>query len=253
MRTLVFHSVKGGGVRTLALRNLARALAMTGRRVLMLDFDYSAPGLHHKWPRPPGPGYLEYLAAFDVEARTGGVSESKRWDRLRDSIEQIDEHLYLLQAGDETDPNYWRLIASYRFHRLFYFAHKEINGLNTQVFPLEWPDRNRLVFDADKLLIEERCAPDYLLVDCRTSTEPSAFILLLGGHHRPFPTRQPRKGIRYAYGTTQAVVRQMARQERPIGFIPIIARVPDQRDEPADAERIRAVREVWHRKHWSGD
>gem|GEM_PF-3323929 len=118
MRTLVFHSVKGGVGHTPALCNLARALAMTGRRrVLMLDFDYSAPGLHHKWHQPPGPGYLEYLAAFDVEARTGGVSESQRWDWLRDGIERIDEHLFLLRAGDEADPNYWCLIASYRFHR----------------------------------------------------------------------------------------------------------------------------------------
>jgi len=136
---------------------------------------------------------------------------------------------------------------------LFYFAHKEINDLNAQVFPLEWLDRNRLAFDADKRLIEERCAPDYLLVDCRTSTEPSAFILLSWvdtiAHFLP---ANP-EGIRYACGTAQAVVRQMARQERPIGFIPVIARVPDQRDEPADAERIRAVREVWYRKHWFGD
>jgi len=48
MRTLVFHSVKGGLGRTLALCNLARALASTGRRVLMLDFDFTAPGLHHR-------------------------------------------------------------------------------------------------------------------------------------------------------------------------------------------------------------
>jgi len=55
MRTLVFYSVKGGLGRTLALCNLARALASTGRRVLMLDFDFTAPGLHRK---SPGPGYL---------------------------------------------------------------------------------------------------------------------------------------------------------------------------------------------------
>lgn len=85
----------------------------------------------------PGPGYLEYLDAFDVEARAGGISARKRWGLLQDRIQPVDEQLYLLRAGDETSPDYWRLIASYRFHRLFYFALKEINGLSPRVFPLE--------------------------------------------------------------------------------------------------------------------
>lgn len=251
MRTLVFHSVKGGLGRSLALCNLARALAATGKRVLMLDFDFTAPGLHYKWQRPPGPGYLEYLDAFDVEARTGGISARKRWGLLRDRIEPIDEQLYLLRAGDETSPDYWRLIASYRFHRLFYFAPKEINGLSPRVFPLEWLDRNREAFDTDKQLIAERFAPDYLLVDCKTTTEPSAVILLAWADAIAHFLPANPEGIHYACGTAQGVVREMARQKRPIGFVPVIARVPDHRSEGMDADCIQAIGDAWQRRHWS--
>lgn len=39
-------------------------------------------------------------------------------------------------------------------------------------------DRNREAFDADKQLIAERFALDYLLVDCKPPTGRSAIILL---------------------------------------------------------------------------
>jgi len=251
MRTLVFHSVKGGLGRSLALCNLARALAATGRRVLMLDFDFTAPGLHYKWQRPPGPGYLEYPDAFDVEARAGGVSAHKRWHLLRDRVQPIDERLYLLRAGDETSPDYWRLIASYRFRRLFYFAPKEINGLSPRVFPLAWLDLNRAAFDADKQLIAERFGPDYLLVDCKTTTEPSAVILLSWADAIAHFLPANPEGIHYACGTAQAVVREMARQGRPIGFVPVIARVPDHRSEGMDMDCIRTIGDAWRRRHWA--
>ena len=253
MKTLVFHSVKGGVGRTLALCNLARSLASAGKRVLMLDFDYSAPGLHYKWKRAAGPGYLEYLDAFDVEDRAGGVSERKRWNVLRDSTETIDKDLYLLRAGNETSPDYWRLIASYRFHRLFYFAPKEVNGLNARTFPLEWLDLNREAFDKDKQLIEEHFEPDYFLVDCRTSTEPSAIMLLSWANSIAHFLPPNTEGAQYACGTAQAVVRQMVRRAQPIGFVPVIARVPDHRSEEMDEDHIGKVREAWGRKRWSGE
>ncbi|MCB2263590.1 MAG: AAA family ATPase [Candidatus Thiosymbion ectosymbiont of Robbea hypermnestra] len=253
MQTLVFHSIKGGVGRSLALCNLARALAATGKRVLMLDFDYSAPGLHHKWKRPSGPGYLEYLATFGVEDRVGNISERERWHRLRDRIEPIDEHLYLLRAGDETSPDYWRLISSYRFHRLFYFARKEVNGLNRRVFPLEWLDLNRQAFDADKQLIETHLAPDYLLVDCKTSIESSAFILLSWADAIAHFLPANPEGIQYACGTAQAIVRQMAWRGASIGFIPVIARVSDHHGERTDQDCIRAIGETWSRRHWAGE
>lgn len=48
MNTIVtFYSYKGGVGRTMALANIAVILAKRGMRVLMVDFDLEAPGLHH--------------------------------------------------------------------------------------------------------------------------------------------------------------------------------------------------------------
>jgi tetratricopeptide (TPR) repeat protein len=48
MATIVtFYSYKGGTGRSMALANVAWILASGGRRVLVLDWDLEAPGLHH--------------------------------------------------------------------------------------------------------------------------------------------------------------------------------------------------------------
>ncbi|HLM42734.1 MAG TPA: AAA family ATPase, partial [Myxococcaceae bacterium] len=41
-----FYSYKGGVGRSMALANVATLLAHRGRRVLVVDFDLEAPGLH---------------------------------------------------------------------------------------------------------------------------------------------------------------------------------------------------------------
>jgi len=43
----------------------------------------------------------------------------------------------------------------------------------------------------------------------------------------------------------------MARQRCPIGFMPVIARVPDHRSKHVDADCIRAIGEIWRRRHWA--
>jgi MinD-like ATPase involved in chromosome partitioning or flagellar assembly len=45
MYTITFYSFKGGVGRSLALANVGAHLALTGRKVLLVDFDLEAPGL----------------------------------------------------------------------------------------------------------------------------------------------------------------------------------------------------------------
>ena len=45
-RILTFYSYKGGTGRSMALANIAWLLASAGRRVLVIDWDLEAPGLH---------------------------------------------------------------------------------------------------------------------------------------------------------------------------------------------------------------
>lgn len=59
-RIVTFYSYKGGTGRTMALANTAWILAANGNRVLAVDWDLEAPGLHRFFhpfldPRPSAP------------------------------------------------------------------------------------------------------------------------------------------------------------------------------------------------------
>ena len=45
-KILTFYSYKGGTARPMALANVAWLLASNGYRVLAIDWDFEAPGLH---------------------------------------------------------------------------------------------------------------------------------------------------------------------------------------------------------------
>jgi MinD-like ATPase involved in chromosome partitioning or flagellar assembly len=69
MATFVtFYSYKGGAGRTLALANVAVLLAQWSHRVLCIDWDLEAPGLHHYFKSvleaPPKSGLLDLAAAL---------------------------------------------------------------------------------------------------------------------------------------------------------------------------------------------
>src|SRR5690349_3779713 len=72
---LTFYSFKGGVGRSFTLANVAVLLARWGHRVLAIDWDLEAPGLHHYFVKqaasPPKAGVVELvqdLAADRVKA-----------------------------------------------------------------------------------------------------------------------------------------------------------------------------------------
>lgn len=75
MQTITFYSYKGGVGRSLVLANVAFYLARFGQKVVALDLDLEAPGLHYKLlsrqteegrlPR----GIVDYLDAFITEGQ----------------------------------------------------------------------------------------------------------------------------------------------------------------------------------------
>jgi hypothetical protein len=50
---ITFYSFKGGVGRSMAVANVATILAQRGKKVLVLDFDFEAPGLHRYFLRAP--------------------------------------------------------------------------------------------------------------------------------------------------------------------------------------------------------
>ena len=65
MRTVTFYSYKGGVGRSLAIANVACVLARDyGKRVLLVDWDLEAPGLHRFFgleSESLGPGLMDIL------------------------------------------------------------------------------------------------------------------------------------------------------------------------------------------------
>ncbi|MEU6542988.1 FxSxx-COOH system tetratricopeptide repeat protein [Streptomyces sp. NPDC046859] len=81
-RIVTFYSYKGGTGRTMALANVAWILAANGKRVLAVDWDLEAPGLHRF--------FHPFLDPATVGATTGVI------DMLKD---------YAWAATDATDPD----------------------------------------------------------------------------------------------------------------------------------------------------
>src|SRR5438309_3905571 len=98
---VTFYSFKGGVGRTMALANIAVLLARRGLRVLAVDWDLEAPGLHH------------FFALYGVDpSKSLGlldllVDASKQSSTVNASKESFppDWHSYVIRVGvDGTHP-----------------------------------------------------------------------------------------------------------------------------------------------------
>src|SRR5262249_11662672 len=82
---ITFYSYKGGTGRSMALANVAWVLASNGKRVLALDWDLEAPGLHRYFsPFLPdrdlskSEGLIDFVVDFAVEAMTPAAPQADK-------------------------------------------------------------------------------------------------------------------------------------------------------------------------------
>ncbi len=131
--------------------NMARYLASFGKKVLAVDFDLEAPGLHYKLGvDKPERGLADYLHQLFL---VGEIPESL----APYVVEVVGENsaggsIHLLPAGAAPSPAYWRQLSQLDWHALFYS--EEAPGV--PLF-LELQER-----------IAREYAPDFLLIDSRT-------------------------------------------------------------------------------------
>ncbi|HEX9983886.1 MAG TPA: AAA family ATPase [Thermoanaerobaculia bacterium] len=84
-RIITFYSYKGGTGRTMALANVGWILASAGKRVLLIDWDFEAPGLH-RYLHPfledkelaSTPGLIDFFVTFATASRSNS-SEKPSW------------------------------------------------------------------------------------------------------------------------------------------------------------------------------
>src|SRR6266566_6536125 len=83
-KIVTFYSYKGGTGRSMALANVAWILASNGKRVLVVDWDLEAPGLHRYFaPFLPDPemtsttGMIDFVIDFAARAMTPADPDKK--------------------------------------------------------------------------------------------------------------------------------------------------------------------------------
>ena len=160
MKTITFYSYKGGSGRTLLLANAARHLALAGKRVVALDLDFEAPGLHHKLYVGdsehrnslvvPHAGVVDYL----LEALKGETAPDPAQFLISVPLpSRTAGELHLMPAGASPSAAYWMaLTALSRTGRL---TGNDDQAVVTALLEL-------------KARLEVDLNPDALLIDART-------------------------------------------------------------------------------------
>lgn len=233
METITFYSYKGGAGRSLALANAARYLARLEFKVVALDFDLEAPGLHYKFssnsdgkPLPVVLGVVDYLHRFIIEGQTQASLDEFAIDVAVPGSEK--PLIQLIAAGGGPSKEYWKKLSRIDWHELFYS--KGAKGV--QVF-LELKNR-----------IADELKPDFLLIDSRTGiTEMGGVATTLLADKvicLVLPSKENLEGAR-------AVLRSLrrARREGGIGDLEVmiaLSRLPRMKDSEVEQNWINLIR-----------
>lgn len=158
METIAFYSYKGGTGRTLLLANAARYFALLGKRVVALDFDFEAPGLHYKLGaaetrggETAKRGVVDYLLTAVEKGRTPSAPLDAYMLRVP-VPPAATGRLWMMPAGSAPSGAYWKALTSL-------FRQDLLLAPDGLVLPA--------VLDL-KARIEDEYRADLLLIDART-------------------------------------------------------------------------------------
>jgi len=249
---ITFYSYKGGTGRTMALANIACLLgkyqpseSTQPPRVLALDWDFEAPGLH-RYFRPyldpaaeagfdSTPGCLDLFGVFDQRRSefhpTDYITNRKR---AFDILEQLDFESYLLptvipglrimKAG-QFDEGYGRRVSEFQWDRLF----KETIGLFSGF--------------ADYL----RQHYDYILMDSRTGMSDTSGICTMLLPDKLVVVFTPNQQSLTGIGdlTRKALAyRKSSPDGRPLTVFPLPSRIEMARPALLEAWRMGSSNEI---------
>jgi len=257
MKTITFYSYKGGSSRSLSLIILAYLLRRIGKNVCMIDFDFEAPGLHHKLKveRKIKQGLVEYL--YDCHQALSKW-EDLRHPEVKRVVNQIGSYavtvkrssnkrlgeklvangwIKLIAAGNTNEAtDYWRKVH-FEMPKVFQFSPYPFDSEDDKKINAEesWKNiiyNNRLLlFDKVKTAIEAKIKPDYLLVDARNGVlERDGICIRLWADDVVcliVPNRESLIGARMILRGLQAAGRLPGcGAQAPLNIVPVISRLP---------------------------
>lgn len=176
-RIITFYSYKGGTGRTMALANMAWVLASNGRRVLVIDWDLEAPGLHryfHPFLTDPHlsvtKGMIDFV--FDYQRKILTLPQTETTPKLPPSW--YDENVDVLPYISEltcNEPTFGEL------HLLP--AGRQWSEYGTRVNTFNWRQLydNLGGFEFFEFMKRQVTAEyDYILIDSRTGVSDTSGI-----------------------------------------------------------------------------
>ncbi|WP_185010952.1 FxSxx-COOH system tetratricopeptide repeat protein [Streptomyces sp. AK010] len=238
-RIITFYSYKGGTGRTMALANTAWILAANGARVLAVDWDLEAPGLHrffHPFLDPSTleatPGVIDMISEYSWAA-TSGSHRSGTWHR---QYARAGRHAVSL------NPKALGLSFSDGGSLDFLSAGQQNRAYSATVSSFEWDnfyDRLGGGIFLDALREDMKASYDYVLIDSRTGLSDSADICTI---QMPDVLVDCFTLSDQALDGGAAVARTVEAdyRDRRIRVLPVPMRVDEGEKEKADAGRALA-------------
>lgn len=247
-QVITFYSFKGGVGRTMALANVAALHAQRGKKVLALDFDFEAPGLHRYFlegehssfqrfsPWGPQDGVIDFFYALRERLHRRwpdgeGFQEPSALAQVPGIIEEVlDAGAYLYQVklrnpnARKAPPVEIAFIATARFdkdyaERVRRFNWQAFYDAYAEVFPLLAAELSRRY--------------DYVLIDSRTGLTdigsictmmfPDKLVLVFS------PNDQSLRGALEA-GWQSVQERKASADRRPLPLFPLLSRVENSEE-----------------------
>ena len=177
---ITFYSYKGGTGRSMLLANVAWMLASAGRKVLVIDWDLEAPGLHRYFKPFLGDdpelheqeGVIEWLQDYwdamleqgehaDIDAVVREYADPRRYVRRLATDSYLAGGIDLLGSGRQ-DRGYAEAVADFDFTRLYH----KLRGAD--------------FIEAAKRILVGSGGYDYVLVDSRTGVSDTSGFCTVG-------------------------------------------------------------------------
>ncbi len=230
MRITTFYSYKGGVGRTLTCANYGIYLAKTGRRVLLLDMDFEAPGLDCKFFTDAttniSNGLIDQVAAFQNGQSLPGLSPSQM--PLADEVIRAGGSLQLIPAGNYGVPHkYYETLSSLDWK----FLLRDARGL---AFWFDLLNRIRKEIQPDDLIIDSRTGYTEIGGLC-TQVLPDKVLLLTS------TSWESMNGTRHMYEIirTSRAVKEIRGDRPPVDLRVVVTRLPPNEDREALDRRMR--------------
>ena len=178
-RITTFYSYKGGTGRTMSLANVAWFLALNNKRVLVVDWDLEAPGLHRFFrPFLNDPELVETRGLLDFVVDLAAAAATQK-EPLNNEAVDIFEYIKILDWPRDSESKLnWKNFGTRGRIDLF-AAGRQGPSYSRKLASFDWIQfyekfGGRRLLDAAKA--QMRAAYDYVLIDSRTGVSDTSGI-----------------------------------------------------------------------------